>query len=108
MKCANPGCSNRLLYLRAGSLRLLELEDAYDKLQGETCAFSVRSAPARYFWLCGECSKVIAIGKWTSAGLVLETRVPEGNKPVKSWAVEAGPTMNAGLDPALQKLARSA
>jgi hypothetical protein len=93
MKCANPSCDNHLHYLRAGTLRLLELEGGYPKPQDEAGAFSVRSTPARYFWLCGECSLRMTLRRWTIAGVVLESRLSIGRKPVESWTVKARPAV---------------
>lgn len=74
MKCVNPNCTSKLLYLRGGVLRLLELECAPEKrLHGHADGFPVCRPTARYFWLCGSCAKALVIRRWTSEGLILES-----------------------------------
>jgi hypothetical protein len=75
MHCANPQCSKELLYLREGTLRLLELEpDSDDQLRPDDGAFAMRSLPSKYFWLCGECTKTHIVKRWTTSGVVLVSR----------------------------------
>jgi hypothetical protein len=75
MQCANPECRHDATYLREGSIHLLELEAAADRrLAGNEEGFPTLSSPLRYFWLCGECTEVFSIAKWTPSGVVLVTR----------------------------------
>jgi hypothetical protein len=74
-QCANPQCSNELLYLREGRLQLFELESpADDPLRPDDGAFAMNSLPSKFFWLCGECAKTHIAKRWMSSGLVLELR----------------------------------
>jgi hypothetical protein len=74
MRCANPHCSKELLYLREGSLQLLELESDSDLSRQDDGAFAINDLSSKFFWLCGECSKTHRIKHWTSSGLVLVIR----------------------------------
>ena len=75
MQCANPQCSKELLYLREGTLTLLEMEPhSNGQFQSDVGAFGMRSVPSRYFWLCGECTKTLIVKRWTTAGIVLVLR----------------------------------
>ena len=70
MQCANPQCSKELLYLREGTLNLLEM-DSDDQIRSDVGAFAMRSVPSKYFWLCGECTKTLMVKRWTTSGPVL-------------------------------------
>ena len=75
MQCANPKCLSDAPYLRDGSLHLLELEaGANRRLEGDEGGFPRHSSPQRYFWLCGECTRMFSIAKWTPSGIVLTLR----------------------------------
>jgi hypothetical protein len=75
MQCANPQCSQELLYLREGRVALLDLEShANDQPRPDDGAFAMRSLPSRFFWLCGECTKTYVVKRWTSSGLVVVLR----------------------------------
>ena len=75
MQCANPQCSKELLYLREGTLKLLELESPSDnQFQPDEGAFAMRSLPSKFFWLCGECAKTRIVKRWTTSGVVLVLR----------------------------------
>src|SRR5271170_4204242 len=75
MYCANPRCSKELLYLREGTLRLLELEShSDDQFRPDDGAFATRSLPSKYFWLCGDCTKTQIVKRWTTLGVVLVSR----------------------------------
>lgn len=91
MNCANPGCRNYLLYLRGGSLRLLELEATRSHPHGER--FLVVPRTARYFWLCPECSERLVLRRWTEDGLVLEARARGENGPTDRWVVQPRPAV---------------
>ena len=82
-RCANPECSKELLYLREGSLQLLELQsDSDDQSHQDDGAFAMKPLRSRYFWLCGECSKTHIVKQWTTSGLVLMLR---NQKTAGSW-----------------------
>ena len=50
MQCANPQCSKELLYLREGTLNLLEMEShSDDQFQSDVGAFAMRSVPSKFF-----------------------------------------------------------
>jgi hypothetical protein len=75
LQCANPQCSKEVLYLREGTLNLLEMEShSDDRFQSDVGAFAMRSVPSKFFWLCGECTKTLVVKRWTTAGLVLVLR----------------------------------
>jgi hypothetical protein len=96
MKCANPECRKSLVYLCGGTLRLLELEgSAAGRLRGEGAGFPVCCQSARYFWLCGECSKTLILKRWTRDGLILESRDSAGRTQIDRWTVEAIPAVRA-------------
>jgi hypothetical protein len=94
MKCANPVCEHRLHYLRGGTLRLLEFENALEnRLRGGSGGFPVFQRTARYFWLCWECSQILVLRSWTQHGLILESRgQPEDASP-RTWMVPVAPPM---------------
>jgi hypothetical protein len=74
-QCANLPCSKELLYLREGSLRLLELESDSDDLSlQDDGAFAMKPLRGKFFWLCGECSKTHIVKQWTISGVVLVLR----------------------------------
>jgi hypothetical protein len=79
-RCANPQCSKELLYLRDGSLQLLELESDsddqshQDQSHQDDGAFAVKPVRSKFFWLCGECSRTHIVKEWTTSGLVLVLR----------------------------------
>jgi hypothetical protein len=75
MQCANPQCSKELLYLREGTIELLELESHSDnQFRPDDGAFAMRFLPSKSFWLCGECAKTLIVKRWTTSGLVLLLR----------------------------------
>jgi hypothetical protein len=75
MLCANPQCAKEFLYLREGTLELLELEShSDDQFRLDDGAFAMRSLPSKFFWLCGECTKTHIAKRWTTSGLVLVLR----------------------------------
>lgn len=81
-QCANPQCSQELLYLGEGSLALLDMEShANDQPRPDDGAFATRTLPSSFFWLCGECTKTYVFKRWTTSGLVvvLRDRTDDGN-----------------------------
>jgi hypothetical protein len=74
-RCANLQCSKELIYLREGSLQLLELEsDSDDQSHQDDGAFAMKPMRSKFFWLCGECSKTHIVKRWMTSGLVLVLR----------------------------------
>jgi hypothetical protein len=72
MRCANAGCCNSSFDLRRGALRLMELDISRDPLiENEDNGFPCRARPAKYFWLCIECSEKYSLCRWTPSGVVL-------------------------------------
>lgn len=95
MKCSNPLCQNHLLYLRGGTLRLLELECSPEsRLQEDGITFSVRRRAARYFWLCPECSRILILRRWTQEGIVLESLSHPKGGPPPAWTVTPEPAVD--------------
>jgi hypothetical protein len=79
-RCANPQCSQELLYLREGRVALLDLEShANNQPRPDDGAFAMRSLPSRFFWLCGECTKTYVVKRWTTSGLVVVLRSRTGD-----------------------------
>jgi hypothetical protein len=96
MKCANPVCHNHLLYLRGGTLRLLEIERTPGSGdEGEGGGIPERRRAARYFWLCPECSQSLVLRRWTQDGVVLEPRNPSHGAPIPTWTVAPKPAVDA-------------
>jgi hypothetical protein len=85
-RCANPQCSKELLYLREGSLQLLELEpDSADQDQQDDGEFAMKPLRSKFFWLCGECSKTQVVKRWTTSGPCPGGSPPEdGGAPTQS------------------------
>jgi len=74
-QCANPQCSEELLYLREGRLALLDMEShANDPPRPDDGAFAMKCVPSKYFWLCRECAEIYILKRWTTSGLVLVHR----------------------------------
>lgn len=96
MKCANPLCQHHLLYLRGGTLRLLELEcTSESRLQRDSGGFPVFDRAVRYFWLCPECSRILVLRRWTEDGLVLESQSRPAGKAPPTWTVRPEPAVDA-------------
>ena len=78
MRCTNPSCCNDSFDLRGGALRLMELDVSRDPLiESEDNGFPCRTRPARYFWLCVECSEKYSLCSWTPSGVVLVPKHPK-------------------------------
>lgn len=94
MKCANPSCTSTLVYLRGGVLRLLEMESTpADRLHGHGDGFPVCRPSARYFWLCGDCARVLELKRWTAQGLILESRPTPHRPQPQSYKVQPTPAV---------------
>jgi hypothetical protein len=53
--CANPRCSKPLHYLREGRIFV------FDVASGEVDKTGKRSRRMEHYWLCGECSRTLAM-----------------------------------------------
>jgi hypothetical protein len=72
VRCANAQCSRELIYLREGTLKLLEMEShSGDEVLPDDGSFQMRSLPSKYFWLCGKCAAKYIVKRWTISGTVL-------------------------------------
>jgi hypothetical protein len=83
--CTNPRCSRELVYLREGTLKLLEMESDSDaRPRRDNGPFQMRFLPKKYFWLCSECAKRYVVKQWTNSGIVLEIRKRQnaGTQPI--------------------------
>ncbi len=75
MHCANPECRSTLFDQPGGSLWLMELEVKYDPAKAnEDNGFPMRTLPAKYFWLCVDCTEIYVLCRWTLSGVVLRPR----------------------------------
>jgi hypothetical protein len=92
VQCANPQCSKELLYLREGTLNLLEMESrSDDQFRSDVGAFAMRSVPSKYFWLCGECTKTLIVKRWTTSGLILLLRNQKTAGSHPTWLLARPP-----------------
>jgi hypothetical protein len=80
MRCANPDCNQSALDLLTGTLRLIELDVPPDeRVVRSDWGFPICAVPSKYFWLCGECSRLLKMKRWTRDGLILESRALQSN-----------------------------
>jgi hypothetical protein len=78
MRCANPKCNAAMMDTVGGTMTMLELELPPEaRIERSEWGFPVLCVPAKYFWLCEECSRLYLIRRWTKAGLFLEPRLAE-------------------------------
>jgi hypothetical protein len=106
-RCANPQCSKELLYLREGSLQLLELEpDSADQARQDDGAFAMKPLRSKFFWLCGECSKTHIVKQWTTSGPVLVVRSQKtvGGQPNSITPTAAATTQPLPVSPIVPPL----
>jgi hypothetical protein len=109
-RCANPECSKELLYLREGSLQLLELEpDSADQGWQDDGAFAMKPLRSKFFWLCGECSKTHFVKQWTTSGPVLVVRSQKASgsrpNPITPAAARTQPLPGSPVVPPLPPMA---
>ena len=98
MHCANPDCRAPAIDLSAGVLRLVELDVApEERVIRSDAGFPVCSVPSRYFWLCPKCSTNLRVRRWTSAGLIFETKRNQA-------AIESSERSLPSLQPVPRKL----
>lgn len=94
MKCVNPNCTSKMLYLRGGVLRLLELEcSPANRLHGHGDGFPVCRPTTRYFWLCGDCARELVMRRWTARGVILESLPSGAGAERKIYTVTAVPAV---------------
>ena len=56
-KCANPSCSNELIYLRQGKIFMMEQSpDVATQSEDRAAAMPKPVQRVEHFWLCGPCS----------------------------------------------------
>ena len=98
MHCANPHCRVPAADLTVGVLRLVELDVApEERVVRSDGGFPVCSVPSRYFWLCPKCSAYLRVKRWTSGGIIFETRTDDGK-------IECNEDINPFVQPASHKL----
>lgn len=73
-KCANPSCSNRLVYLREGKIFMMEAAPS----QAQPATHSPKaSSRVEHFWLCGACSAEMTLAYDRQQGVkVVPKRFP--------------------------------
>ena len=59
-KCANPSCSNQLIYLREGKLFVME-HASQPKLKPQGPVLAKPASRLEHFWLCGPCSENLTL-----------------------------------------------
>ncbi len=67
-KCANPGCSNRFLYLHQGKVFLFDAESMADSV-----FLPELKKPARrleHFWLCKDCASKMTLAFRPGVGII--------------------------------------
>ena len=77
-KCANPSCSNQLIYLREGKIFVME-HSSKPRLwpQGPIPAGTV--SRLEHFWLCGTCSENLTLvyDKVRGVEVVTKPKLPQ-------------------------------
>lgn len=107
MRCANHQCDKLAEEFFGGTLWLVERDvPPTARLTGDESGFPVCAVPSRYFWLCRECSRSMAICGWTGTDVLLGPSRP-GRKPVESEAHAHNATPGV-RSPQHKSLARSA
>jgi hypothetical protein len=71
MKCANPHCNAEGMYLRSGSLHVLDFVAPDDEGSDD------REISRKIVWLCGNCTTQFEIETWRPPGQQLRLRNPE-------------------------------
>lgn len=99
VQCANSSCSCELVYLRSGTLKLLEMQSSDEQHRSCNSSFQMRFLPKKYFWLCSECAKKYIVKQWTSSGIALEFRKRQnaGTEPTLT-AIQSTDTMTQSQD----------
>lgn len=94
MKCANPNCQSTFLYVKGGTLRLMELEcHPGNGLSAERNTLHSSTPTSRYFWLCRDCARVLVLKRWTPTGLILQSRYAVRDGKPGTWTVKANPAV---------------
>ena len=73
MKCANPHCNAEGMYLRSGSLHVLDFVPAGDQASNDN------AISRRIVWLCGKCTTEFEIETWRPPGEQLRPRNGEAD-----------------------------
>jgi hypothetical protein len=60
-KCANPACSVRFHYMRAGKLFRMEFDPDHDAPGPQLAGNSKPVRKIEHFWLCGSCSTFLTL-----------------------------------------------
>ena len=93
MKCANPHCDAEGMYLRSGSLHVLDFVISDNK------GSSGGEISRKIVWLCGKCTTQFEIETWRPPGQQLRPR----NRKT-AWVAKAAPP-RIGMGLAAQHLA---
>jgi hypothetical protein len=81
-KCANPGCSTPLIYLREGKLFTVD-QSAGAQIRQEGPVLVKPGIRVEHFWLCGACSSEMTLAYDRESGAVV-IRKPKVQKAVAS------------------------
>lgn len=68
MKCANPLCSAKGLYLRSGSLHMI------DSIVGSEQSPERQVIQRKIVWLCETCTRLFEVETWRPPGQQLQPR----------------------------------
>jgi hypothetical protein len=109
MQCANPKCRQDSQDLQDGVIRFLEMEvPPEERVVGSEWGFPVFSVATRYFWLCGVCSRILHIARWTQGGLILEPILRRDGPDASVQKIIVRPRkemLRASLQPACDRVA---
>lgn len=81
-KCANPGCSTPLIYLREGKLFTVD-QSAGAQVRREGPVLVKPGTRVEHFWLCGACSLEMTLAYDRESGVIV-IRKPKMQKAVAS------------------------
>jgi hypothetical protein len=82
-KCANPPCSNQLIYLREGKLFVME-HSTKPKLWPRGSVPTKAASRLEHFWLCGRCSQNLTLVYHRDRGV--EVVAKKGKQPQRERA----------------------
>lgn len=74
-KCANPSCSNQLIYLREGKIFVME-HSTHPRLWPQGPVPAKTAARLEHFWLCGRCSQTLTLVYDRDRGLEVVAKAP--------------------------------
>lgn len=75
-KCANPSCSNQLIYLREGKIFVME-HSANPKLWPQGPIPAKATARLEHFWLCGRCAQNLTLVYHRERGVEVVAKAPK-------------------------------